>query len=193
MEGHVNGNTMNQSLSKLQIVSIMSVPPFKLTEPRQVRKVLVSDDDHETKVIDGCYQIVLYYEKLKEDEDGWCLAGWIVESLARVLLDHPLLAGRLQRNDETGFEIVSNDSGIRLLEALYPTSLSHFLELNGKEQHVEADLVFWKEIDALYPQFSPLFYVQVKVVLVFFHLCQSYLFFTLMIHAGLFKFGFFYC
>ncbi|XP_027361993.1 deacetylvindoline O-acetyltransferase-like [Abrus precatorius] len=154
MEGHENGG-------KLEIVAIMSVPPLKVTEPRRVRKVLVSEEHRRT--IEGCYQTVLYYEKLKEEEHGWSLAGWIVESLAMVLLDYPLLAGRLQRRevgDETELEIVSNDSGIRLLEARFPTSLPEFLALNQKE-HLEAELVFWKEIDAHSPNFSPLFYVQV--------------------------------
>ncbi|CAJ1928688.1 unnamed protein product [Sphenostylis stenocarpa] len=160
MEVHHNGNAPSQSLSELQILTIMSVPPLKVTEPRLVRKVLVSDDH--TSAIHGCYQIVLCYECLMEGDNGWCMAGWIVESLARVLLDHPLLAGRLQRREGTGFEIVANDSGIRLLEACYPTSLSHFLELNEKE-HLETQLVFWKEIDAQCPQFSPLFYVQANV------------------------------
>ncbi|KAG5123254.1 hypothetical protein AAZX31_11G036700 [Glycine max] len=157
MEVHENGGSprQSQSLSELQIVTMMSVPPLKMTEPRAVRKVLVSEDN--TRAIHGCYQVVMYYENLKEKEHGWCLAGLIVESLARVLLDHPLLAGRLQRREDTGFEIVANDSGIRLLEACYPTTLSHFLHLNEEQHH----LVFWKEIDTQYPQFSPLFYVQV--------------------------------
>ncbi|ESW28576.1 hypothetical protein PHAVU_002G000900 [Phaseolus vulgaris] len=159
MEVHGKGSAPSQSLSELQILTIMSVPPLKVTEPRRVRKVLVSDEH--TNAIHGCYQIVLCYQNLKEGDDGWYMAGWIVESLARVLLDHPLLAGRLQRIDDTGFEIVANDSGIRLLKACYPTSLSHFLELNKRNQHLKTELVFWKEIDAQCPQFSPLCYVQV--------------------------------
>ncbi|RDY00347.1 Protein ECERIFERUM 2, partial [Mucuna pruriens] len=162
MEEHENGGAPRQRVSELQIVTIMSVPPLKVTEPRRVRKVLVSEEHR--SVIHGCYQIVLYYERSREEEQDGCLAGWIVESLARVLLDYPLLAGRLQtRDDDTeGFQIVSNDSGVRLLEAHYPTTLSHFLDLNKKQHHhLEPDLVFWKEIDSQYPQFSPLFYVQV--------------------------------
>ncbi|XP_017426951.1 acetyl-CoA-benzylalcohol acetyltransferase [Vigna angularis] len=159
MEVHEKGDAPRKSLSELQIVTAMSVPPLKVTEPRRVRKVLVSDEH--TNAIHGCYQMVLCYENLKDDGHGWYMAGWMVESLARVLLNHPLLAGRLQRKDGTGFEIVANDSGIRLLEACYPTSLSHFLELNERNQHLKTELVFWKEIDAECPQFSPLCYVQV--------------------------------
>ncbi|KAK7252700.1 hypothetical protein RIF29_36841 [Crotalaria pallida] len=148
---------------ELQIVSIMSVPPLKVTEPRRIRQVLFSDPSSEAKNIHGCYQICLYYEKLSEeehDDDDKHLAGWIVESLGKALLEHPLLAGRLHRREGDDFEIVSNDSGVRLLEAVYPITLSEFLELNEMENH-EAELVFWKEIDNQFPQFSPLFYVQV--------------------------------
>ncbi|XP_061343927.1 anthranilate N-benzoyltransferase protein 2-like [Gastrolobium bilobum] len=166
-EVHDNGGTQNHSLKKLQIVAVTSVKPAKETESRQVRQVLVSDDHSvHPRTIDGCYQIVLYYEKLNEEERSWCLAGWIVESLTRALMEHPLLAGRLQRRGGVGgdthkcLEIVSNDSGIRFLEARYPTSLSQFLELNKKE-HLEAELVFWKEIDDQCLEFSPLVYIQV--------------------------------
>ncbi|CAL0314323.1 unnamed protein product [Lupinus luteus] len=152
---------VNSSLPKLHIVSIMSVPPLKVTEPRKFRQVLLSDPSLNTSTIHGCYQICLYYDKLKEeDHDGWHLAGWIVESLAMVLLEHPLLAGRLHRREVGDFEIVSNDSGIRLLEAKYPICLAEFLVLNEKE-NLEGELVFWNEIDDQFPQFSPLFYVQV--------------------------------
>lgn len=163
MEVHEKGDAPRQSHSELQIVTAMSVPPLKVTEPRRVRKVLVGDEH--TNAIHGCCQMVLCYENLKEDDHGWYMAGWMVESLARVLLDHPLLAGRLQRKDGTGFEIVANDSGIRLLEACYPTSLSHFLELNERNKHLMTELVFWKEIDAECPQFSPLCYVQANFTL----------------------------
>ena len=174
MEVHDNGATHCQSLPKLQIVAIMSVPPLKVTEPRRVRQVLASDHTIHPRTIQGCYQIVLYYNQHNEEDSGWSLAGWLVESLAKALLDHPLLAGRLQRRDNVGhlmgLEIVSNDSGIRLLEARCPLSLSQFLELNEKENH-EAELVFWKEIDDQNPEFSPLFYVQASATLFLRKLC----------------------
>ncbi|RHN53792.1 putative rosmarinate synthase [Medicago truncatula] len=142
-----------------QIVAVTSVSPAKITEPRQVCQILFNDETKRT--IEGCYQMVLYYEKVEEEDHDWSLTGWIVESLARALLDHPLLAGRVQKRDITGLEIVSNDSGIRLLEAHYPTSLSEFLESNKNEHDDdhEARLVFWNEIDGQFPLFSPLFYV----------------------------------
>ncbi|TKY55495.1 hypothetical protein E2542_SST19910 [Spatholobus suberectus] len=154
-----------QSLPNLQIEAVLSVSPLKLTEPRRVRQVLTSDTDSDVnpKAIRGCYQIVLYYEKLNEKDPDKFLAGWIVESVGSALVEHPLLAGRLQRKDIDNkglLEIVSNDSGIRLYEARFPMVLSEFLALSEKE-HLEAELVFWKEIDENNPEFSPLFYVQV--------------------------------
>ncbi|XP_061347682.1 acyltransferase GLAUCE-like [Gastrolobium bilobum] len=157
MEGHDNGGTQ-----KLQIVALTSVAPLKVTESRRIRQVVGSDDHTiQPRTINGCYKIVLFYEKLNEEDRGWSMASWLVESLARALLEYPLLAGRLQRRGgDMGLEIVCNDSGIRLLEARYPMTLLEFLDLNKKE-HLEAELVFWKEIDDQFPEFSPLVYVQV--------------------------------
>ncbi|XP_027916438.1 protein ECERIFERUM 2-like [Vigna unguiculata] len=157
----------SESLPKLQIEAVMSVRPVKVSEPRRVRRVLMSDTDSivKTKGIHGCYQIVLYYESLKEEEGDKFLAGWIVESLGSALVEHPLLSGRLKKKDsdqdETVLEIVPNDSGIRLYEVRFPMLLSKFLSLRAEKEHLEAELVFWKEIDQHNPQFSPLFYVQV--------------------------------
>ncbi|CAL0313715.1 unnamed protein product [Lupinus luteus] len=152
----------SQTLPKSHIEAVLSVRPLKVTEPRQVRHVSVKNTN--SKNISGCYNIILYYQKLKEEEHGLFLVGWIVESLARVLLDYPLLAGRIQKKVENGdnmeFEIVSNDSGVRFYEARFPMNLSEFLGLSGKECF-EGELVFWKEIDEHNPQFSPLFYIQV--------------------------------
>ncbi|CAK8539518.1 unnamed protein product [Lathyrus sativus] len=165
---HCDVASENQCLKETQIVSVTSVPPVKITEPQQVRRILFNDETDNQKIhairkIQGCYHIVLYFENDEEEHHDWSLTSWIVESLARTLLDHPLLAGRIhKRNDATGFEIVSNDSGIRLLEARCSTTLSEFLELNRKKRDDhEIELVFWNEIDTQFPQFSPLFYVQV--------------------------------
>lgn len=167
---HCNGSFESQSINFLQILGMTSVSPAKPTEPRQVCKIVLNDEKSEdkkfngTSKIDGCYQIVMYYENVEEEDHDWSITGWIVESLARALLDQPLLAGRLKKVDKNGFEIVSNDSGIRLLEAQYSTTLFEFLEMSKMERgHHEAELVFWNEIDAHFPQFSPLFYVQVNV------------------------------
>ncbi|KAF7828470.1 protein ECERIFERUM 2-like [Senna tora] len=150
---------------KLKIEAVMSVTPLKMTEPRRVRKVVVEEGEgKKSETYGGCYQVVLYYEKGgKEGEEyGWVMGGWSVESLARALSEYPLLAGRLQRREEgeiMGMEIVSNDSGIRMVEARVYTSVSDFLQSSQMKDELEAELVFWKDIDEHTPQYSPLFYV----------------------------------
>ncbi|MED6156645.1 hypothetical protein PIB30_016382 [Stylosanthes scabra] len=165
-----NNHDARQNLPKSQIEAVLSVPPMKVTEPRRVRRVSITDRDRKTNnnnnTIWGCYQIVLYYEKLKNeeyDDGGWFLAGWIRDSLGKALLEEPLLAGRIQRKeqDKKVLEIVSNDSGVRLYEARIPMRLSEFVGLKEKEHVVEGELVFWKEIDEQSLEFSPLVYVQV--------------------------------
>lgn len=158
-----------ERVPKLQIEAVMSVSPQKITEPRRVRKVLVGEANTKSETLRGCYQVVLYYENSKEEEEfGWAMAGWTVESMGRALLEHPLLAGRLQRREEgeaeTEMEIVSNDCGIRMVEARMSTTLSQFLETTEKGD-LEAELVFWKDIDEESPEFSPLFYVQASTLL----------------------------
>lgn len=164
----------SENLPQLQIEAVLSVRPLKVTEPRRVRQVLMSDTD----CIHGCYQIVLYYESLNEEEGDKFLAGWIVESLGSALVEHPLLSGRLKRKDsdedEAVLEIVSNDSGIRLYEVRFPMVLSEFLSLRAEKEHLEAELVFWKEIDEQNPQFSPLFYVQASSACCVYHLALSF-------------------
>ena len=73
-----------------------------------------------------------------------------------------MLSGRLWRGEDGDGEldIVSNDSGVRLIETQVAVTLSEFLELKEKEE-AEAQLVFWNDIDEHNPRFSPLFYVQV--------------------------------
>ncbi|RVW50751.1 hypothetical protein CK203_076838 [Vitis vinifera] len=108
-------------------------------------------------------QTVMPAKSVTKEDSGWLVAGWIRESLGRALVEQPLLGGRLRRvgDSEGEFEIVSNDSGVRLMEARTSMALSEFLELKDWEA-VEADqLVFWKDIDGQNPQFYPLFYVQV--------------------------------
>ncbi|KAK0586143.1 hypothetical protein LWI29_001700 [Acer saccharum] len=96
-----------------------------------------------------CLNIVVYHNKVVEEDSSWIVAGWIKESLGRVLADQPMLSGRLRRtsNEDIGdeLEIVSNDSGVRLIETKIPITLSHFLDHQLKEtsEESEAQLVFW--------------------------------------------------
>ncbi|XP_060210262.1 uncharacterized protein LOC132637141 [Lycium barbarum] len=134
-----NGNGMAHFGSNLQIEAIQTVMPMKPTNPRLSRR--------------------------RQIQGGWWLvAGWIRESLGRTLDENPLLAGRLRRkgeNDSNGeFEIVSNDSGVRLIEAKVPINLDDLIDLKEK-RNAEAELVFWEDVHEPNPQYSPLFYVQV--------------------------------
>lgn len=54
-------------------------------------------------------------------------------------------------------EIVSNDSGVRMVEAKTEMKLDEFVEMKGDE----GKLVFWEDVVESSSQFSPLFYVQV--------------------------------
>ncbi|XP_054795101.1 uncharacterized protein LOC129301243 [Prosopis cineraria] len=148
----------------VQYEAVITVPPLKMTVPRRVRRVLVSDPKTAAEEFRGCYQVVMYYENLDEEGFGWVLAGWIVESLGIALSEHPMIAGRLQRKAEGGggdpeMEILSNDCGIRMVEARISIALSDFLE-SSEKHNIEHELVFWKDIDEQSPEFSPLFYIQ---------------------------------
>ncbi|MED6193878.1 hypothetical protein PIB30_023246 [Stylosanthes scabra] len=158
-----NGGTHPHHESLLQVVSVMSVTPLKVTEPRLALQVVTDNDGAMERrgIIGGCYQIVLYYNHCSDD---WNLAGWIVESLAKALVDYPLLAGRLKRTKDdhnTCLQIVSNDAGIRLLEARCCLTLPRFLDELIRNKNHEEQLVFWNKIDHQNPEFSPLVYVQV--------------------------------
>ncbi|MBA0714398.1 hypothetical protein Golax_013372 [Gossypium laxum] len=149
----------NSLVPKVSIKGFHSVTPMRITEPRQTRRVL-SRDLVGPEMFQRCFNMVQCY--MKGEDSGWVVAGWIKESLGRALLEQPMISGRLQKRDRNDgeLEIVSNDSGIRIIEATIQTTLSEFLDLKQREE-AEAQLVFWNDIDEHNPQFSPLFYVQV--------------------------------
>ncbi|KAJ9147653.1 hypothetical protein P3X46_029788 [Hevea brasiliensis] len=151
----------NNGVPKSQIEAIQTVPPFQVTDPREFRLISVAETIG-SGIFTGCLNIVLYYNKAMEKDSGWLVAGWIKESLGRALREQPMLSGRLGRgeNGRGELEIVSNDSGVRLVEAKISVTLREFLDLKEKEK-AEAELVFWKYIDEQNPQFSPLLFVQV--------------------------------
>ncbi|KAL5750841.1 hypothetical protein ACOSP7_025444 [Xanthoceras sorbifolium] len=148
---------------KLQIEAVQTVTPFKATDPRQTLRVLATDPVG-SGIFRRCLNIVVYYKKALEEDSGWIAAGWIKESLGRVLAEQPMLSGRLRRSEDGGvgeLEIVSNDSGVRLIEAKISITMSEFLDDQLQEsEDAESELVFWKDIDDQNPQFSPLFYLQ---------------------------------
>ncbi|XP_065857102.1 uncharacterized protein [Euphorbia lathyris] len=148
---------------KSQIEAMQTVPPYRVTDPRQVLKVS-AEDPIGSSIFKASLNIIHFCDKPADDDDdsGWHVAGWIKESLGRALKDEPLLSGRLRRGEDGhgDLEIVSNDSGVRLFEAKIDIKMKDFLALEDVKK-AESQLVYWKDIDELNPQFSPLFYVQV--------------------------------
>lgn len=161
-----NGN--GPFVSKLELLAIQTVMPVKPTDPRKSTRVRVAEN-HISGIFSRCFSILLCYHKVASEEEdsgiasGSLVAGWIKESLGWALSEQPMLAGRLRRNQdvEGEMEMVSNDSGVRLIEAQLAMTLSEFLDLKDKKK-AEAELVSWEGLDhEQNPQFSPLFYVQV--------------------------------
>lgn len=164
-----NGNGTHAKIeSKIRLEAMQTVIPMKPTDPRSSIPVFASAaGSGSVGVYKRCFNIVLCYNKNSGDEySGSLVAGWIKESLGRALSEQPTLAGRLRKKDGSAgdngeLEIVSNDSGVRLIEAQFSMSLDEFIDLKEKNE-VESQLVFWEDIDHEHnPQFSPLFYIQV--------------------------------
>ncbi|CAA7014176.1 unnamed protein product [Microthlaspi erraticum] len=142
------------------IAGVQSVMPVEVTQHRKVRYISVGDPVG-VGIFRRTLNIVTYYKQEGDSgERGWLVAGWIKESLGRALTEQPMLSGRLRRRED-GLEVVSNDSGVRMVEAIFPASLPEFLEMVKRDKSTEAETVFWRDIDEADPQFSPLFYVQV--------------------------------
>ncbi|KAK4363335.1 hypothetical protein RND71_018576 [Anisodus tanguticus] len=154
-----NGNGAPIYSPKLQVEAIQTVIPVKITDPRLSRRIALSKilppGDLERR-----FHMILYYNKISETDSGWIVAGWFKESLGSAIVESPIFAGRLRKLEDGNFELVSNDSGVRLLEANYPMNMDDFIDLKEKE-NIENELVFWEDIHETSPQFSPLFYVQV--------------------------------
>ncbi|KAL0464086.1 UNVERIFIED_CONTAM: protein ECERIFERUM 26-like [Sesamum latifolium] len=147
---------------KLSVAGVQTVVPTKPTDPRQSFRLTVPQNLSSTGILQRRFHVLLCYNKARDEDSGWVLAGRIKESLGRALEEHPLLAGRLRRRGDSGgdLEVVSNDSGVRLVEASVELKLADFLELKDKVD-AEAELVFWEDFTEDNPQFSPLFFVQV--------------------------------
>ncbi|KAK4769346.1 hypothetical protein SAY86_027496 [Trapa natans] len=148
-------------LPKPRIEAIQTVTTFKMTDPRVTQTVELGP----ASSFGACFNTVLYFKRGDEGSDfsGWDTAGWIKDSLGKAFVDEPLLCGRLRRTQEgskDSLEIVSNDSGCRLVEARIGISIEEFMGSEGREE-AETGLVYWKDIDQENPQYCPLFYVQV--------------------------------
>ncbi|KAH6819468.1 hypothetical protein C2S51_003071 [Perilla frutescens var. frutescens] len=155
-----NGGAGTPFGGKLRVEGIQTVVPTKPTDPRQSSRIIVSQNLSSTAVLQRRFHVLLCYNKASDDDSGWLVAGRIKDSLGRALQEQPLLAGRLRRREESGddLEIVSNDSGVRLVEAKAEMGLGGFVEMKEKRK-AEAELLFWEDVLDLNPQFSPLFYV----------------------------------
>ncbi|XP_016458782.1 uncharacterized protein LOC107782411 [Nicotiana tabacum] len=155
-----NGNGAAEFSSKLQVEAIQTVIPMKITDPRLSRRIAVSENFCSGD-LQRRFHMVLYYNKASEADSGWIIAGWFKESLGMAIVESPLFGGRLRKlEDNNDLELVSNDSGVRLVEANAQINMADFIDLKNKE-NVETELVFWEDIHETNPQFSPLFYVQV--------------------------------
>ena len=141
---------------KVRVEAIQTVVPTKATDPRQSRRITVSQNVGSTALLQRRFHLLLCYNKASSGDSGWLLAGQIKESLGRALKDYPLLAGRLRWCD-ADLEIVCNDSGTRMVETKAEMALAAFVE----KREDETELVFWEDVFHHTPQFSPLFYIQV--------------------------------
>ncbi|GAA0160594.1 acetyltransferase [Lithospermum erythrorhizon] len=149
--------------SKLHIEAIQSVMPTKPTDPRRSYRVQVPGTPNPAIFHRRFQTIISYKSDVEEENPGWIMAGWIKESLGKALAEEPVFAGRLRRGEGEGgeeLEVVTNDSGARLVEASVEMELAEFLDLEEKKE-VEGELVFWDNVNEDNPQFFPLLYVQV--------------------------------
>ncbi|CAL9086859.1 Transferase family [Musa troglodytarum] len=140
----------------LHVDAIQTAPPGKVTAPGQARRISTAAPLG-PEVLQSRFQAVWYYTKAGE-ESPLAIAAWIKESLSAALPGHPVLSGRLRRDD--GWEVKFNDSGVRLVQATAETTMSEFLaseDRNGREAH----LAYWEDVDVQSPNFSALFYIQV--------------------------------
>lgn len=157
-------STLNNAY-KLSVAALQTVVPTNPTDPRRSFRLTVPQNLSSTGILQRRFHVLFCYHKTRDEDSGWLFAGRIKESLGRALQEQPLLAGRMRRRgDNSGdLEVVSNDSGVRLVEASVELKLSDFLELKDKVD-AEAKLVFWEDFTEDNPQFSPLFYVQVQIL-----------------------------
>lgn len=157
------------STAHVHIEAIQTVVSMKPTEPTLTQKVVFNEADNVKGVaFQQCHQMLLYYTKANAEDSGWVMIGRLKESLGKALLKYPMFTGRLKLGEDADTErhkqelfMVTNDSGLRLIEAKYPLSMDEFLNRADREE-AESELVYWDDLKELDPQFCPLSYVQVK-------------------------------
>ncbi|KAJ8513399.1 hypothetical protein OPV22_003833 [Ensete ventricosum] len=151
--------------SKLvRIDAMQSAMPGRMTPPGRSRRIFAATPLGPDVLQRRC-QVVLYYSEVgegKEAESRVTVGAWMKESLSEVLSSHPVLAGRLRRDDEGRgcWEIKFNDCGVRLVQATAEVTLSEFLCSEYRDER-EANLAYWEDVNADNPNYSPLFFIQV--------------------------------
>lgn len=155
--------TNNDNL-KVRYEGILTIVPHKPTFPRPSFPILSVTKDMQPGIFKLCFNVILCYNKVSSEDSGWVVAGWTKTSMGIALSEKPMLAGRLRRvddddDDDGGLEIVTNDSGIRLVEAEIAVSMEEFVSVENNEE-VQKQLVCWESIDDQDPRFSPLMYFQ---------------------------------
>ncbi|CAL9089145.1 unnamed protein product [Musa textilis] len=151
--------------SKLvRIDAMQSAMPVRVTPPGRSRRISAATPLGPDVLQRRC-QVVLYYSKVGEEEEAESPAtvgAWMKESLGAVLSSHPVMAGRLRRDDEGRgcWEIKLNDCGVRLVQATAEVTLSEFLCSEDRDER-EANLAYWEDVNADNPNHSPLFFIQV--------------------------------
>ncbi|KAG6415968.1 hypothetical protein SASPL_123389 [Salvia splendens] len=121
--------------------AIQKVVPTKPTDPRQLRRITVSQNAGSAAVLQRRFHLLLCYNKGSSEDSGWLVVGQIKESLGRVLQDYPLLAGKLRWCD-ADLEIVCIDSSTPMVETKAEMALAGFVKMEEKRED-EAELVFW--------------------------------------------------
>ncbi|KAG6414092.1 hypothetical protein SASPL_126810 [Salvia splendens] len=124
--GIVAGHNVTISLLDSAIAK-GAVVPTKPTDPRQLRRITVSQNAGSAAVLQRCFHLLLCYNKGSSEDSGWLVAGQIKESLGIVLQDYPLLAGKLRWCD-ADLEIVCTDSGTRKVETKAEMALAVCLD-----------------------------------------------------------------
>ncbi|KAL8136637.1 hypothetical protein V2J09_002638 [Rumex salicifolius] len=148
----------NSSTPKLVLEGIQTTAPTTVTNPNITFKV-TNLEKFSQETFNKYGHILLCYKKLGSQESGFFHSGWFKDTLGSALSENPILGGRLRRLEDDGFDVMSNDCGVRIVEVQAHVDLDEFLCL--KRGEARSDLLHFKEVDEENLHFSPLFYIQV--------------------------------
>ncbi|OMO80639.1 Transferase [Corchorus olitorius] len=134
-------------MGKRSVVSTIS------TQSKELCNLSVLDRLMEANQVKAVY----YYPSRENVEPG----EWIKklrESLSTALSNFPIVAGRLQKNEEGHWVVKCNDGGLRMMEAKVKGSVEDWLKSVDRDR--ELKLVYWEDMFHK-PYFWSTFYVQV--------------------------------